>query len=43
MEQVIQYINNRIEYLRAFCGKETKEEKELLKVLEVIESLLKED
>lgn len=43
MEQVVQYINDRIEQLRKFNGKETREEKELLKVLEVIDNLPKED
>lgn len=43
MEQVVQDINDRIEHLRKFNGKETREEKELLKVLEVINTLPKED
>lgn len=43
MEQVVQYINDRIENLRKFNGKETSGEKELLKVLEVIDNLPKED
>lgn len=43
MEQVVQYINDRIENLRKFNGKETRGEKELLKVLEVIDNLPKED
>lgn len=43
MEQIVQYINDRIEHLQKFNGKETREEKELLKVLEVIDNLPKED
>ncbi|WP_274380752.1 hypothetical protein [Anaerosporobacter faecicola] len=43
MDQVIQYINDRIEQLRKLNGKETIGEKELLKVLEVIDNLPKEE
>ena len=43
MEQVVQYINDRIEQIRKFNGKDTSGEKELRKVLEVIDNLPKED
>lgn len=36
MEQIIEYINKRIEHLRNTQGKESIAEKELLKILNMI-------